>query len=50
MSGLTLYDLTVIRDEGNDTRREIKKIQETLKETNDILMSIIKELVKLNLK
>ena len=50
MPGLTRYDLEVIQNEGKDTRQAIEKTNERLKETNYLLMSIIKELVKLNLK
>lgn len=43
MSGLTRYDLEVIQSEGKNTRQEIEK-------TNDLLLDIIKELAKLNIK
>ena len=50
MAGLTRYDLEVIQNEGKDTRQEIKRTNERLRETNDLLMNIIKELAKLNVK
>lgn len=42
------YDLKVIREEGEDTRKEIEKVRTELKETNRYLQNILIELIKLN--
>ena len=42
------YDIKVIREEGEDTRRELEKIRNELKDTNRHLLNILMELMKMN--
>ncbi len=44
MSGLSSYDLEVIREEGEDTRKELEKIRKELKDSNRILLEMLTEL------
>ena len=44
------YDLKVIREEGEDTRKKLDEIRNELKNTNHYLQNILIELMKLNNK
>jgi len=48
MLGLNQYDIKVIRQEGEDTRAKIELLREDIRETRDLLRSILTELIKIN--
>ena len=45
--GLTPYDIKVIREEGEDTRRELERVRKELKDSNKILSDILVQLMLL---
>ena len=40
------YDIKVIREEGEDTRKELEKLREEVRETNRLLRDILTEIIK----
>ena len=47
---LDANDWKIIREEGDDIRRDLKNQTEHLKDTNQLLRDIVSELIKLNSK
>jgi len=48
MLGLSSYDVKVIRQEGDDTRKQIKVLQADIRTSNNILSAILTQLNILN--
>ena len=44
---LTAFDIKVIREEGEDTRRELEKVRSELRDSNKILSNILVQLMLL---